>query len=352
VDDRERDVRRASRTVIRDIAARAGVSVMTVSRALNGRPDVAPETRAVVLRHARELGYASRQRATATARARTGLIGLTVPFIRGEGEYFAEIVHGAAEALYERDARLVLCPTRHEHDREVSLLERLLHGTTDGGLLILPSESVGELARLRAKGYPFVVIDPTVLPDQEIAVVAASNTTGARAATEHLIALGHRHIGLILGWRQWTASADRLAGYHAALAAAGLPIEPELVAEADFTIAGGERAARGLLTLPEPPTAIFALSDNMAIGALRAATSSGRSVPRDLSVVGFDDAESASLVTPALTTVRQPLQEMGRAAVSLLYRLIEGTPVDAPRLELSTRLIVRLSTAPPCRHAL
>jgi LacI family transcriptional regulator len=161
------------------------------------------------------------------------------------------------------------------------------------------------------------------------------------------IALGHRRIGIIIGPRHWSASADRLAGYHAALAA-GLPIASDLAVEADFTIAGGERAAGHLLARPQPPTAIFALSDSMAIGVLRAARARGLTVPADLSVVGFDDAEPASLVTPALSTVRQPLQEMGRAAVGVLYRLIAGQPIDAPRLELSTRLVVRQSTAAPC----
>src|SRR5919202_3057453 len=144
-----------SRPTLRDVAQRAGVSVMTVSRVLAGHPDVAPGTRDAVLRHARVLGY-SASGARLNQRARTGFIGLTVPFIRSEGDYFAEIMAGAAEALYTRGAYLTLCPTQQEHDREVTLLEQLLHGRTDGALLISPSESPVELAQLQVHGHPFV----------------------------------------------------------------------------------------------------------------------------------------------------------------------------------------------------
>jgi LacI family transcriptional regulator len=334
-----------SRVAIQDIAALAGVSVATVSRVLNGRPDVSPATRERVLRHIREWGYVSNRNARALASGRTGLIGLTVPYVGGH--FFAEIVAGAAETLYERDARLVVCPTRHEHEREISLLERLMHGTTDGALLVLPSESPDELETLHQQGYPFVVIDPALPIDDGIPVVAAANWAGARMATEHLIALGHERIGVITGPPTWCASVDRLAGYHSALLAARCPIRPDLVCAGDFTIASGHRAAHHLLALPDAPTAIFALDDDMAIGVLRAARERAVQVPRDLSVVGFDDVEPALIASPTLTTVRQPLQEMGRVGATLLYRLLDGQPLDATRVELSTRLVVRESTAPP-----
>lgn len=338
------------RTVFRDIAERAGVSVMTVSRVLNGKPDVAPSTRDAVLRHAHELGYRVSGGPRRRAATRTGLIGLMVPYVRGEGDYYADIVAGIADALYARDARAVLCPTSHEHDRERSLLDRLLRGTTDGAILIAPAESPEELAELRAQYYPFVVVDPISPLGDGVAVVAAMNTTGARLAVEHLLALGHTRIGAVTGPKGWPASTDRLAGYHAALVAAGIPVAPDLLQEGDFTLAGGEAAAARLLALPWPPTAILAFNDNMAFGTLRAARSSSLEVPRDLSVVGFDDIESAALVQPALTTIRQPLQEMGRAAVDVLYRQIADQPYDATRFEVSTRLVERASTAPLATH--
>lgn len=338
----DRDMPRA---VMRDIASLAGVSIATVSRVLNGRPDVSPATRDLVLQHIRNLGYVSNRNARALASGRTGLIGLTVPYMHSG--FFAAIISGASEALFERDARLVLCPTLHQHDREVTVLERLMHGTTDGTLLILPSETKAELRQLQQRGAPFVVIDPSHPLDEGIPVVAAANWSGARVATEHLISLGHRRIGLITGTRDGCASVDRTAGYYSALLAASLPMSPELVREGNFCLEGGTEAAEALLNLPDPPTAIFALNDNMAIGVLRTAHERGLQVPRDLSVVGFDDIDIASVAIPPLTTVAQPLQEMGRLAVTLLYRQIDGQALEAQRVELSTRLVVRDSTAPP-----
>src|SRR5947209_12924343 len=205
----------------------AGVSIATVSRVLNRRPDVSEETREVVMQYVSEHGYVANPSARGLAQQRTNLVAITVPVV--QAEYFNNIVAGAAEALYERDARLVVCPTRHEHERELSLLERLMHGTTDGALLILPSESGDELARLHQQGYPFVVVDPALPVDDGIPVVAAANWAGARMATEHLIALGHERIGVITGPPTWCASVDRLAGYHSALLAARFAIRPELV---------------------------------------------------------------------------------------------------------------------------
>ncbi|HXT35057.1 MAG TPA: substrate-binding domain-containing protein, partial [Chloroflexota bacterium] len=238
-------------------------------------------------------------------------------------------------------------PTLHEREREVTVLQRLMHRVTDGSLLILPSETKAELRQLRQHGAPFVVIDPSTPLDDTIPVVAAANWSGARVATEHLTTLGHRRIGLITGPKNWCASVDRTAGYYSALLAAGLPVAPELVREADFYVEGGRVAAHELLTLPEPPTAIFAINDNMAIGVMSAARERGLALPRDLSVVGFDDIDLATVASPTLTTVSQPLQEMGRIAVSMLYRQIDGQALDAHRIELSTRLVVRESTAPP-----
>ena len=166
-------------------------------------------------------------------------------------------------------------------------------------------------------------------------------------ATEHLISLGHRRIGVITGHGSWCATVDRLAGYHSALMAAGLPIIPDYVRVADFWVEEGYRAALELLALPTRPTAIFAMSDAMAVGVQRAARERGLALPSDLSVVGFDDVQIASVATPALTTVSQPLEELGRHAVAMLYRQINGQPLDANRMELSTRLVVRASTAPP-----
>jgi LacI family transcriptional regulator len=338
-------VRHRSRVTIREIADLAGVSVATVSRVMNGREDVSAETRELVQRVVREHGYTANRSARGLSAGRTGLVGATVPVVHPA--YFSFILSGAAEALYEKDMRLVLCPTQHEHEREVSLLDRMMHGTTDGGLLILPQESAAELELLLDHGYRFVVIDPLLPLNDRIPAVSAAHSAGADMAVKHLLSLGHRRIAAITGPRGWIATEDRLRGYHAALAEAGLLAEPELVVEGDFQIEPGIVAARRLLDLPNPPTAIFAFNDNIAIGTIQAARERGVRVPEDLSVVGFDDLEAAEIVTPALTTVRQPLAEMGRMAVSLLERLIEGQRIEALHVELRTQLVVRQTTAPP-----
>jgi LacI family transcriptional regulator len=321
------------------------VSVATVSRVINGRPDVADETREAVLRLVRAHNFSTNRSARALSLGRTGLVGFTIPITHAE--YFAAILSGATEALYEQDMRVVLCPTQHEHEREVTLLDRLMQGTTDGAILLLPTETSEELTALQAHGFPFVVADPRFPIDEGIPAVSAAHWAGAKAATDHLLALGHRRIGLITGERGWVATEGRVDGYHTALAAAGVLPTPELVAEGTFLIESGYPAATRLLDLAEPPTAILASNDNMAVGVLRAARERGLRVPEDLSLVGYDDSEKASIVTPALTTVRQPLEELGRTAVSLLTRLLDKQRVEALHVELATKLVVRESTAPP-----
>jgi len=335
------------RATIRDIADLAGVSIATVSRVLNDRPDVAPETRESVLQVVRAHGFSTNRGARGLSSGRTGMIGLTLPLVADA--YFGPMLSGAAEALYESDMRIVLCPTLHKHDREVSLLERLMRGTTDGAILMLPEESADELRMLQRQGFPFVVVDPREQPPDGIPCVAAMHAAGAKAATEHLLALGHRRIGALAGTEGWYATDERLLGFRAALAGKGILLDPDLVVYSDWRTPRGTEAAEQLLSLPDPPTAIFGFNDNVAIGVLNAARERGLSVPGDLSVVGFDDTAQASIVTPQLTSVSQPLAEMGRMGVSLLIRILEGQRVDALRMELSTKLVIRESTGPAPR---
>ena len=331
------------RPTIRDIAALARVSPATVSRVINGRPEVSEIVRERVLRVVAEHGYSvTRPPLTGT---RSGLVGVTLPLIHHS--YFSEILAGIAEAFYEHDIPMVLCPTLHEHDREVTLLQRLRHGTTDGAILILPEEDHDELAALQEQGYPFVIIDPRMTPDDRAPTVSASHLSGAREATEHLLALGHRRIAAITGPQSWIATEERLRGYRGALAEAGVTPDPQLQIDSNFRDNGGRLATQQLLALDEPPTAIFAFNDMLAIGALQAIRQHGLRVPEDISVVGFDDTYEASIMHPPLTTVRQPLAEMGRMAVSQLVRLLQNQRIEALHVELATRLVVRESTAPP-----
>jgi LacI family transcriptional regulator len=336
---------RRSRVTIREIAEAAGVSIATVSRVVNGRGDVAPETRAHVTQVIQERGYTTNRSARGLSAGRTGVVGMLVPLVYPA--YFAAILSGVAEALYEQDLRLLLSPTQHEHDREVSLLDRLVDGMADGALIVLPEESNEELERLLELGYSFVVVDPRMPLGGRIPSVSAAHASGADQAMRHLLGLGHRRIGVLTGPRGWVATEDRRRGYHAALAAAGILPDPALEMESNFEIGGGVEAAGHLLDLPERPTAIFAFNDNLAVGTIDGARQRGLRVPEDLSVVGFDDVEHATIVAPALTTIRQPLAEMGRMAVTLLMRLLEKQRFETLHVELATRLVVRKSTGPP-----
>src|SRR3954471_4231753 len=292
-----------SRATIREIARAAGVSIATVSRVINGRPDVSPQTREAVLRVVQEHGFSTNRNARALSGGRTGLVGVTLPVV--QGGYFSAILGGVADGLYDEDMRVVLCPTLHQYEREVNLLGRLMHGTTDAGILMLPEESNEELRALQRHGYPFVVVDPRAPTEDGIAAVSAANASGARLATEHLLALGHRRIGAITGPPTWLASSERLNGFRSALAAAGVLSDPDLVRESTFTTGGGAEPARALLDLAEPPTAIFAFNDELAVNALQVARERGLRVPGEVSVIGFDDSEKALITTPALTSVRQ-----------------------------------------------
>jgi LacI family transcriptional regulator len=336
----------AQRLTMRQIADLAGVSIATVSRVLNGREDVSEETRGLVSRVIRENGYTANRNAQGLSAGRTGLVGVLVPLVFPA--YFSGILAGAAEALSERGFQIVLSPTGHEHEREVSIVDRL-HGLTDGAMIILPEESSEELERLLDSGFRVVVLDPLMPLNARIPSVSAAHMSGADQAMKHLLDLGHRRVGQITGPRGWVATEDRRRGYRAALAAAGILPDPALEREAEPEIGPGRAAAEQLLDLSEPPTAIFAFNDNIAIGAIQAARARGLQVPEELSVVGFDDVEHATIVTPALTTVRQPLAEMGRTGVSLLMRLLEGQRFETLHIELATRLVVRDSTAPPPR---
>jgi DNA-binding LacI/PurR family transcriptional regulator len=199
----------------------------------------------------------------------------------------------------------------------------------------------------RDAGIPCVVIDPVDLPDPDVPSVGATNWGGGLAATRHLLELGHRRIAVIGGPASLLCSRARIDGYRAALESAGLPYDPELVRDGTFHHAGGYEAGGALLALPEPPTAIFAGSDEQAFGVVEAARVAGLAVPRDLSVVGFDDLPISRWAAPPLTTVRQPLAEMGRVAAQMLQALIDGRPLETGHVELATSLVVRASTAAP-----
>lgn len=329
-----------TRATVRDVAARTGLSIATVSRVLNGRANVAPDTRERVLAAMGELGQKAPRRRGERA---TGVY-LRCPYLLTD--YFGLIVSAVTEALEPHGLQVILnagVAAQQEH------VLTALTGRRDvaGAILILPPEPGAELARLRDRGFPFVVLDPRTPPPRNLAAVSAAHFSGARQLTAHLIELGHRRIGIAGGPRDWLAGENRFAGYLAPLADAGVLPAPELIRfVAEPTVELGHRAAAELLDLPDRPTALVAFNDKMAIGALHAAAERGLRVPEDLSVAGFDDIELGQACRPRLTTVRQPLEEMGRMAVHLLLRMLGGHRVDALHVELATELVVRESTGP------
>ncbi|GCF10005.1 LacI family DNA-binding transcriptional regulator [Dictyobacter arantiisoli] len=334
----------SKRSTIADIATKAGVSVPTVSRVLHNRPDVAPETRRRVEKVIEDNGFVGGRARRALHKESAGIIDMTVPTLTNL--YSVEIVCGVEEALQRTKLRLALSVTGEFLQLEQEWLAKVLNGSTDGAILVLAHGQSQELEALRNHRIPFVVVDHRGELGTDVPSVGATNWLGGRTAAEYLLSLGHRRIAMIAGPAEHRCSRDRIAGYRAALEDAHIPIDPDLIRFGAFTQQTGYEQTCELLALPEAPTAVFAGNDYQAMGVYSALHARGLSVPDAMSVVGFDDVAIASIATPPLTTVRQPLIEMGRVATSMLLRLIAGEPLDSVRVELTTTLIIRDSCAP------
>jgi LacI family transcriptional regulator len=325
------------------IAAEAGVSVPTVSRVINGRSDVSPETRERVLELLSRHGY--RRRASAP-RASSGLIDLV--FNDLDSPWAVEIIRGVEDVAHAAGVGTVVSAVHRRSSSARQWLENLRARTTDGVILVNTSELEPPLqAELRRLNIPTVIVDPAGVPALEAPTIGATNWAGGLRATEHLISLGHRRIGFIAGPPQLLCSRARLDGYRTALEAVGLPMDDKLIYPGNFYHESGFKGGAHLLALAEPPTAIFASSDQMALGVYEAVRRRGMRVPDDVSVVGFDDLPEVSWSSPPLTTIRQPLSEMGMVAARTVLRLAQREKLESPRVELSTELVVRDSTAPP-----
>ncbi|MCL6537374.1 MAG: LacI family DNA-binding transcriptional regulator [Acidothermus sp.] len=334
--------RRGARITLASIAAEAGVSLPTVSKVVNGRADVAPQTRARVEQLLLHYNYVRPGRRTAR---RAGLIDLI--FNQLDSPWAIEILRGVEDYFSEQRRGVVVSAVRHGSARPTSWTSALASHDTDGVILVTSELTTEQWTQLHKQSIPLVVIDPANLPAPEVPSVGATNWAGGMAATEHLLDLGHRRIGVISGPEDWLCSRARVDGYRFALERAGEVCDPELIRYGDFQHEGGFTRGNELLALPDPPTAIFAGSDQQALGVYEAARQRGLRIPQDLSVVGFDDLPVARWLSPPLTTVRQPLTAMGRTAAEMLLNLIEGTKLRTQRMELATDLIVRESTAPP-----
>ena len=334
---------RGQRVTVRDLAAETGVSIATVSRVLNNQAHVAPHTRELVQRAAERLSARPSGPRTFPARVAQGPVYLRCPYLLSD--YFGLIVSSIAETLELHGWPLLL--NAGEAAQRAAVLPALASRPgISGAIFVLPPEPSEQLGDLRARGFPFVVVDPRTPMPRDIPAVSAAHLAGARSITRHLAGLGHRRVGVIAGPRNWLASEARLAGHTSALANAGVLPDPGLVRSGEPTAQFGYHAAGELLDLPQRPTALTGFNDKVAAGALTAAAQRGLRVPEELSIAGFDDIDLAQATRPPLTTVRQPLQEMGRLAVSLLIRLMERQRLDALHVELATELVVRDSTGP------
>jgi LacI family transcriptional regulator len=262
-----------------------------------------------------------------------------------------EQVRGMETAAHDAGVGLVVSMLGENPASAEELRRWLRPGRIDGAILAATSGTDRLGRMLSGSGIPVVALDPGTRAAPELPTVGAANWSGALQATRHLIALGHRRIGMIVGWKGLLCSRARLDGYRAALDEAGLTEDPGLIVQGDFSYGSGLAVARRLLDLDTPPTAIVASSDNIALGVIEAARRRGIAVPDRLSVTGFDDLPSSRWSSPPLTTVRQPLRDMGRLAARTVLGLARGEALATPTMELSTQLIVRESTAPPPRSA-
>jgi len=329
------------RATLAAVARAAGVSVSTVSKVVNGRTDVAPETRVRITELLSRHGYIARGPGGVQSAART----VELVFDAMQTPNNLEIVRGAIDAASAEEVHVVVA-LMPDDPLGAAWARRVTNAQHEGMILVTSSINPQQWQHFREHDIPVVTIDPINIPSPDIPSVGATNFNGGMDATAHLVSLGHRRIGFIEGPPEAMVSLARLHGYHAALSQVGLSSDPALMRAAAFTFDGGFLAAMQILALPERPTALFASNDLQALGVIEAARSLGLRVPQDVSVVGFDDMPAAQWSAPPLTTVRQPFAEMGRVAMHRLLRRIAGEPLDSPRVELATQLLVRKSTAP------
>jgi LacI family transcriptional regulator len=338
------------RTTLATVAASAGVSVATVSKVLNGRSDVAATTRSLVESILREYDYV----APAPRRGEVTETGtVEVEFDDDLNPYSCEILQGTIDAGAELGVAVVVSIRKSAHsgrrmpERTTTWARDLVAAGRRALIAVTGELTAGNLTALSRAHLPLVVIDPMSLPRARVTSIGSTNFAGGLAATEHLLSLGHRRIAYIGGPTTAGCSQARLHGYRAALEAAGTPLCPEYVRTGPFCHELGVVCGAELLDLAEAPTAIFAGNDDIALGVMEAARARALRVPADLSVVGFDDTQIAPIASPPLTTVRQPLRQMGGVALRTALRLAAGEKIDSHHVELATELVLRASTAPP-----
>jgi LacI family transcriptional regulator len=323
---------------IREVAEKSGVSSATVSHVINDTRYVSDGVRARVLAAMAEIGYRPNALARSLRRGETYTLGLILP--DSGNPFFAEIARSIEAAAFDSGYSIILCNTEGNQDRERLYVDVLCNKQVDGIIFVATGDRTDALTQLLCNELPVVLVDRHI-PGIQSDEVILDNHQGGYIATQHLVSLGHKRIGCIAGPSTVTPSTQRVTGYQAALVDNGLPVDEALVIRGDFHPGSGWTVAHTLLKFPDPPTAIFACNDMMAIGALRAASETGRRVPADLAIVGFDNIELAAYTTPPLTTVGQPILDMGRISAGLIIERIKDRTLP-PRCEtLSAALVIR-----------
>ncbi len=334
-----------ARPTILDLAALCGVSPATVSNALAGKPNVKAQTRDLVLRKAREIGYHASSTARGLRMGRSWSIGLVVGDIANP--FVPDVVRGVEDVVWRERKNLILCNTDFQAEKKTAYVRSLLDKQIDGMIVLSQILDDQDMERVEAAGIPLVTVNRRA-PGHACDYVGIDNQAGVRMAMDYLVSLGHRRIGFIKGLFRSSSADDRLAAYLEAVAAHGLDSDPSLVVQGDYSIESGDSATRTMMAAAQRPTAIVAANDLMALGALGALHDLGIKVPSDVSVVGFDNIQLAEHPLLNLTTINHPKRETGDSAARLLLQRIAGDRNDPPRsVILKPSLIVRGTSAPP-----
>jgi len=329
------------------IAELLGISAMTVSRVINNSRNVSPETRQKVLKAIKELKYYPNMLGRALNKGKTNTIGIIIPFTTHifSTQYFIELLAGI-ENFCAKNSYDLIFQTKGDEEKEIDYKKPYKERKVDGLIIIAPPVKSEQIKELIDEKIPFVVIDGR-LSSNNISFVDADNIKGAEIAVSHLIELGHKRIGFIAGWDYVSNGKDRFTGYKKALKKYNIEFNEKLVFKGDFSENKGYEAVKYFFNLNNPPTAIFAANDLMALGAIRALNSLNLKVPEEVSIVGFDDIPISQYFNPPLTTIRQPIRKMGEKAAEILIKKIKKELNTEEKFIFPIELIIRKTTAKP-----